>query len=103
MRLTPYLLGVETEVNDSQEVQEMELANGLTDETAPKAVDGAVETKGLMGMADSPSEVEGNMLPDVSPPSYLPRNGVGTTPFTTKQVKIYITASHSHIQEVPHC
>ena len=73
------LLGVETEVNDSQEVQEMELVNGLTNNTAHKTKDGAVETKVLMGMADSPSDVEGSMLPRVSPPGYLPSNDGGPT------------------------
>ena len=79
------LLGVETEVNDPREVQEMELVNGLTDDRSLKHDDGADETKILMGMADSPGDVEeGQMEPDVSPPGYLPRNDHGTTPFTTK-------------------
>ena len=43
------LLEVETEVNDLQEVQDMELVNGLTNETALKADDGAVENKGCNG------------------------------------------------------
>ena len=76
--------------------------NGLTNETALKADDGAVETKVLMEMADSPSEVEGNMLPGVSPPGYLPRNDHGTTPFSKKTDGKYITVSHCHTQEVPH-
>ena len=48
---------------------------------------GLMKTKILMGMADSPGEVEGKMETDVSPPGYLPRNDVVTTPFTTKQVE----------------
>ena len=85
------LLGVETEVNDSRQVQEMQLVNGLTNETSLKPNDGSNETRVLMEMADSPSDLEANMVPDVSPhvtpPGYLPNNDHGTTPFTTKQVE----------------
>ena len=35
----------------------------------------------------SPSELEGDMLPHVSPTIYLPSDGGGPTPFTQKQVE----------------
>ena len=95
------LRGVETEIIDGQEVREMELVNRLTSDAAVKTDDTAIETDVLAGMADSPSEVEGDMLPHVSPPGYLPSNDGGPTPFTTKAGGKYVTGGNSHIQEVP--
>ena len=70
----------------------MELVNGLTSDTAVKTDDAAVEIKVFTGMADSPSETEGDMLPHVSPPGYLPSNNGGPTPFTTKKVENILQA-----------
>ena len=86
------LRGVETEIIDGQEVREMELVNRLTSDAAVKTDDTAIETDVLAGMADSPSEVEGDMLAHVSLPGYLPNNNGGPPPFTTKQVENILQA-----------